>query len=145
MPDKIAIIGSCVSEDWIHYRDLSADWPFELPPIRQHSSLVSLFSPASEAPESILASLKAFDQKQIRLDFDKRFPTHMAEAKPGVLILDFAIDSLCGVIRHGQGWITNSHMLRRTPLREALRGSEVLSPAPIPSAIWPSSPRPLGH
>lgn len=132
MQDKIAIIGSCVSEDWIHFRDFSVDWPFELPPMRQHSSLVSLFSPAIEVPVGDIAHLKVFEQKQICFDFDKSFPTHMAQARPRMLILDFAIDSLCGVIRHGEGWVTNSHMLRRTPLRDALRGAEVMSPRAHP-------------
>lgn len=127
MTDTLAIIGSCASEDWIHYRDLSSAFRFALPPLRQHSSLLSIVSKPCAVPEGLCEGMTAWEAAQLRCDFDKSFLLRLKEAAPRVLIVDFAIDALSGVVNHGEGWNTKSYLLRRSPLFAELQSKGTMT------------------
>ena len=128
MTDTLAIMGTCVSEDWIHYRDLAAEFRFALPPLRQHSSLLSLFSKPAAVPEGLFGSMSGWEQAQLRSEFDKSFLRQLMKARPRVLLLDFALDAFSGVIGHGEGYITRSYLVRRSPLFAELKTGGLLTP-----------------
>ncbi len=129
MTDTLSIIGACSSEDWIHFRDFSRAFDFALPPLRQHSSLLSIVSKASPVPDGLFEGLSAWEQAQLRADFDKSFLVRLVEARPRVLIIDFAIDAMSGVIRHGEGYITRSFLLRKSPLFGEFKMQESMKPS----------------
>jgi hypothetical protein len=128
MGDKLAIIGSCVSEDWIHFRDFASEFRFDLPPMRQHSSLLSVVSKPLDLPDGLFGQMSAWEEAQIRSDFDKSFLQRLAEASPRVLIVDLAIDAMVGVIPFGGSYVTKSYMLRKSPLFAELKARGILTP-----------------
>lgn len=114
---KLSILGSCVSEDWVHYRDVNAT-QFELPERRQHSSLISVCAQPVEVPADLGQGLTEWEAQQLRTDLDKSFLPHLAEIRPDGLIIDLAIDALRGVALFDGKLITNSFMFQKSRLFE---------------------------
>ncbi len=114
---KLSILGSCVSEDWVHYRDINAT-QFELPERRQHSTLISVCAKPVEVPEDLGPGLSAWEAQQLRTDLEKSFLPHMVELRPDGIIIDLAIDALRGVALYDGKLITNSFMFQKSRLFE---------------------------
>jgi hypothetical protein len=121
---KLSILGSCVSEDWVHYRDVHA-MHLTLPERRQHSSLISVVAQPSEVPDDLGPGLTEWEAKQLRTDLDKSFLPHLAEVKPDGLIIDVAIDALRGVAMFDGRMITNSFMFQKSRLFENFDARQV--------------------
>lgn len=118
MAVKIAILGSCVSEDWVHYRDINAELDFDLPERRQHSSLISVCAEPSPVPDDLGPDLTEWQAQQLRTDLDKSFLPHLVELKPDALVIDLAIDALRGIALLDGRLITNSLMFQKSRLFE---------------------------
>lgn len=115
---KIAILGSCVSEDWVHYRDVDAELEFDLPERRQHSSLISVCAAPSPVPDELGPDLAEWQAQQLRADLDKSYLPHLAELRPDALVIDLAIDALRGIAVLDGRLITNSVMFQKSRLFE---------------------------
>ena len=115
---RLCILGSCVSEDWLHYRDVDAELQFEVPEGRQHSSLISMCAQPVPVPAELGADLTEWEARQLRTDLDKSFLPSLVRLKPDGLIIDLAIDALRGVALLEGKLITNSFMFRKSRLFE---------------------------
>ena len=115
---RLSILGSCVSEDWLHYRDVDAELQFELPERRQHSSLISVCAKPCPVPADLGPELADWEAQQLRTDLDKSFLPDLARMKPDALVIDLAIDALRGVALFDGGLITNSFMFQKSRLFE---------------------------
>ena len=130
---KLSILGSCVSEDWVHYRDINVT-QFDLPERRQHSSLISVCAQPVEVPDDLGPGLSEWEAQQLRTDLDKSFLPHLAEIKPDGLVIDLAIDALRGVAMFDRKLITNSFMFQKSRLFENFDGCNVHAALDEPAA-----------
>ena len=131
---KVAVIGSCASEDWIHYRNIDSDFDIEVPPLRQHSSLISLFAKPGMAPAVLGGTLRDWEEKQIRSDFDKSFLRRLVVERPAAAIIDFAIDATGGIALFNGCLITHSFMFERSGLAAILDPKNIFLPSLEPAA-----------
>lgn len=131
---KVAVIGSCASEDWIHYRNIDSDFDIEVPPLRQHSSLISLFAKPGTAPAELGGTLTEWEDRQIRSDFDKSFLRRLVAERPGAAIIDFAIDATGGIAVFNGCLITHSYVFDRSGLGASLDPKDIFKPSREPAA-----------
>ncbi len=131
---KVAVIGSCASEDWIHYRNIDSDFDIEVPPLRQHSSLISLFAKPCPVPAELGGRLTEWEDKQLRSDLDKSFLKRLVAERPAAVIVDFAIDATGGVAVFNGGLITHSYVFDRSGLGAGLDPKTIVLPSREPAA-----------
>lgn len=124
---RLSILGSCVSEDWLHYRDVDADLQFAMPDRRQHSSLISICAQPSRVPADLGPDLTEWEAQQLRTDLDKSYLPGLARSKPDALVIDLAIDALRGVAFFDGRLITNTFMFRKSRLWEGFDQRNVRS------------------
>lgn len=136
MTTKIAILGSCVSEDWFHFQDVRHRLPVKLIPKYQPSSVISITSPPSGLLVHPSPILKPEEVVALRIDLDKSFLPLLAETRPDMLIVELMMDSRrsLGVIAVGDSWITNSYILHRCDLPPEFRDGRRLNIMDEPDA-----------
>lgn len=122
MTKKIAILGSCVSEDWYHYQDAHARLDAVVPMRYQLSSLISIMAEPVHMEVEIGDTLKRLEKVSLQIDFDKSFLRRLIEMNPDVLIVELLADSrdgsYGGVIALDGSWISSTYILTRTPMHE---------------------------
>ncbi|MEI8180073.1 DUF6270 domain-containing protein [Aestuariivirga sp.] len=120
MTKKIAIVGSCVSEDWYHFQDVHHRLDAALALNYQPSSLISLTAAPIPIPVDTGENLKKREMASLQMDFDKSFLTKVAAAQPDVLIVELMYDSRSGedggVLAVDGSWITSNYILARSPM-----------------------------
>lgn len=131
---KVAVIGSCASEDWIHYGSLDSAFDIEVPPLRQHSSLISLFARPCAVPAELGGRLNEWESRQIRSDLDKSFLQRLVSERPAAVLVDLAIDSVGGVAQFQGSLITYSYFMQRSALAAGLDPMAIFLPARAPAA-----------
>ncbi|WP_395689438.1 DUF6270 domain-containing protein [Aestuariivirga sp.] len=124
---KIAILGTCASEDWYHHQDPRQRLEVRLIPRYQQSAIVSLNSKPIELPLDIEAGLSEGEAEKLRIDFSKRFLSNLRDVKPDFLIVDLLLDSRRGVVRIADSVVTNSYILQRSSLWKTLDQSKVFN------------------
>ena len=136
MTTTIAILGSCVSEDWYHFQGVHNRLDVRLVPRYQLSSLISIMSKPLAAAIEPDPLLKPAELVALRIDLDKSFLSRLSDAKPDILILELLGDSRrsLGVISVGDSWITNSYILQRCNLPSEVRDGKYLNVMDDPDA-----------
>lgn len=126
---KIAVLGTCASEDWYHYQNPRQRLDVKLVPPYQQSAMVSLNSKPVPLPSGDLGQALGKEEiDKLKIDFDKSFFSLLESAQPDVLIVDLLLDSRRGVIRTGDGAVTNSYIIHRSSLRDRLDFTAVFNP-----------------
>jgi uncharacterized protein DUF6270 len=115
---RVAVLGSCTSEDWIHHLDPRSRPELEFFPVRQHSAIVSQFSKKHEIPSELGSRLSKWESQQITWDLDKSFLERVTVAKPSHLLVDLVLDARVGCRSYNGGWITSGYMLAKSSLFE---------------------------
>ena len=130
MTKKIAILGSCVSEDWYHFQDVHARLDAVVPMRYQLSSLISIMAEPVRIDVEIGDNLKRLEKVSLQMDFDKSFLRRLIELKPDVLIVELLADgrdgNYGGVIEADGSWISSTYILTRTPMHERFSASRHL-------------------
>lgn len=116
MPTKVAILGSCVSEDWYHYQSPQNRLDVELVPSYQPSTLLSVTGAPLSVEVETGPQLKEREKAALKIDFDKSFLPSLALIKPDILIVELLGDSRKGSISVGDSWISDSYILSRSPM-----------------------------
>ena len=88
---KIAILGTCASEDWYHYQDPRRRLDVGLVPRYQQSALISLNCKPVSLPSELGPKVSEVDAAKLRVDFDKSFLPTLKEVKPDFLIVDLLL------------------------------------------------------
>lgn len=119
MSTRIAILGTCTSEDWYHFQGLHDRLDVKI--LRfQPSSVISLMAePVNMAIEGG-SELQDKEVARLRTDFDKSFLSALANFKPDVLIVEALSDSRRGVIPVGTSWVTRTYRVEKSPMEERL-------------------------
>ena len=120
MTKTIAILGTCASDDWYHHQDARRRLDVRLAPPYQQSALISLTARPVPVPKNLGAELGKTEEAKLRIDFDKSFLDHLADARPDYLIADLLIDARRGVIAASGSWVTNSYIINRSALQGQL-------------------------
>ncbi|MFO1123000.1 MAG: DUF6270 domain-containing protein [Hyphomicrobiales bacterium] len=128
---KLAVLGTCASEDWIRYQDQREAIDAKIAPDRLHSSLIGVVADPVECPED-LGDLPEWKKKLIRRDFAKSFLVEMAEIRPDVLLVDLLSDARDGVINYRNSWITKSFTFEESAASKLAKGCECLNPHQTP-------------
>lgn len=117
MTTKIAILGTCVSEDWIHFQPARSRLDVKLEPRYQPSSLISIVADPVVLDLQPGPRMTPQLETSLRIDLDKSFLPTLAETQPDILIVELMFDSRKdrggGVIAIGDSWITSSYILHR--------------------------------
>lgn len=129
MTTKIAILGSCVSEDWYHFQDVRHRLDVQLIPKYQPSSLISITSKPVHVSIEPSPLLKPEEIVALRIDLDKSFLPRLAETRPDILIVELLAESRrsLGVISTGDSWITNNYILQRCDLPPEIKNGRYLN------------------
>ncbi|MFN4143608.1 DUF6270 domain-containing protein [Aestuariivirga sp.] len=130
---KIAILGTCASEDWFHFQDPRRRLDVRLAPPYQQSALVSLNCKPVPLPGDLGPKIREGEMQKLRADFDKSFLATLKDVKPDVLIVDLLLDSRRGVYRFGDSWVTNSYIIHRSALKERLDSRDLFDPVRDPA------------
>ena len=116
----IAILGSCVSEDWYHFQDVRHRLDVVVPMRYQVSSLISIMAEPVDMTIEMGDRLKEIEKTSLQVDFDKSFLASMVKLKPDVLIVELLPDCreghYGGVIAVDGSWISSTYILKRTPM-----------------------------
>lgn len=121
MTTTIAILGSCVSEDWYHHQDPRHRLDVKLKPRYQPSTLISTMAEPIDMPVDPGPALVEQEADGLKADFDKSFLTTLANVQPDVLIVELLYDSRRGVIALNGSWISSTYILRRSALPEEVK------------------------
>jgi hypothetical protein len=129
MTTKLAILGSCVSEDWVHFQDARRRLDVRLVPKYQPSSLISVTSRPLDLAIEPGSLLKPEEALALKVDIDKSFLPRLAVVQPDILIVELLTDSRrsLGVISVGDSWITNSYILQRCSLPQEVKNGRYLN------------------
>ncbi len=129
MTTKLAILGSCVSEDWVHFQDARRRLDVRLVPRYQPSSLISITSRPLGLDIEPGSILKPEEATALKVDLDKSFLPRLADVQPDILIVELLTDSRrsLGVISVGGSWITNSYILQRCSLPREVQNGRYLN------------------
>lgn len=128
---KLAVLGTCASEDWIRYQNQREAIDAKTAPDRLHSSLIGEVVDPVECPED-LGDLPEWKKKLIRRDFARGFLVEMAEIRPDVLLVDLLSDARDGVINYRDSWITKSLIFEESAASKLAKGCECLNPHQTP-------------
>ncbi len=110
MTRRLAILGTCASEDWVRYQNQRSALDVKLVPKRFHSSIISLCAKPISPPHD-LGDISEADKLMIRRDFGKLFLRELIETQPDCLLVDLASDGLDGVIAYDGSWLTPTQHL----------------------------------
>ena len=81
MTRRLAILGTCASEDWVRYQNQRTALDVKLVPKRFHASIISLCAKPIRPPED-LGDISEADKLMIRRDFSKIFLQELVERNP---------------------------------------------------------------
>lgn len=127
---RISIFGSCVTRDIFRV----APGDFEVVSYHCRTSLVSLISPPLALDERDLSWPSPFSRRVVRADFEKTFFDSLAEAAPGLLLLDL-VEERHELLRRGDSFAAYSRDLIDAGFHP--RGFEVLGRfSPDVEALW---------
>lgn len=121
MTTTIAILGSCVSEDWYHHQNPRQRLDVKLKPRYQPSTLISAMADPIGMTVDPGPALKELEAASLTADFDKSFLATLAQIQPDMLIVELLYDSRRGVIALDGSWISSTYLLRRSALPEAVK------------------------
>ena len=93
MTTKIAILGTCVSEDWIHFQPPRSRLDVKLEPRYQPSSLISIVADPVVLDLQPGPRMTPQLETSLRSDLDKSFLPTLAETQPDFLIVELMFDS----------------------------------------------------
>lgn len=136
MPITIAILGTCVSEDWYHYQSPHSRLDVKLTPSYQPSTLLSITSPPLNVDVEPGPLLKERERAALKIDFDKTFLVSLALIKPDVLIVELLGDSRKGSIAVGDTWISDSYILSRSPMADRFKLEKRVNPIQEPKIYF---------
>jgi hypothetical protein len=125
MTAKLAILGTCASEDWIRYQNQREAIDVRITPARLHTSLISMTAEPVECPDD-LGDIPDWKKDLVRRDFSKTFLVDLAGAKPDFLLVDLLSDARDGVINYRGSWITRSFFFAESKASKLAHGSELL-------------------
>jgi hypothetical protein len=118
MTPKLAILGTCVSADWVHFQHPSRQLDVRVLPYQPSSVISMMADPIDIAIDS--GDLKERDTVRLKVDFDKSFLRSLIESKPNFLIVEVLADSRRGVIPIGNSWVSRTSRLERSPMRDRI-------------------------
>lgn len=116
---KIAILGTCASEDWYHHQNARRRLDVKLAPPYQQSALLSLNAKPVSLPQDLGMALSEGEIAKLRADFGKTFLSTLCEVRPDYLIVDLLLDSRRGVFGIDGSLVTNSYIIQRSSLRDS--------------------------
>jgi hypothetical protein len=126
MTRRLAILGTCASEDWVRYQNQRAALDVKIVPARFHASVISLCARPIRPPED-LGDISEADKLMIRRDFSKSFLQELVETRPDCLLVDLASDGLDGVIAFDGSWLTPTKVFRESVLSKQAHGNMMLT------------------
>lgn len=119
MKTKIAILGTCSSEDWYHFQGARDRLDAEI--LRfQPSSIISLMAEPVDMAVEGGTELKEKEVERLKVDFNKSFLSTLVAFKPDILICETLSDSRRGVIPVGNSWVTRTYRVEKSPMEERL-------------------------
>ena len=135
MATKIAILGTCVSEDWYHFQNVNKRLDVKILSF-QPSSIISMMAAPVDIPINAGTEIKEREVARLKADFDKSFLQTLVDFKPDVLIVEVLADSRRGVIAVGDSWISRTFRIERTPMREVFAAEKLFTAAKQPEAYY---------
>lgn len=136
MTTTIAILGSCVSEDWLHHQPPQQRLDVRLSPRYQPSTLISIMAEPIDMEVTPGARIKEQEATGLKADFDKSFLAKLVDARPDILIVELLFDSRRGVIALGNSWISSTYILRRSAMPEDVKSMKDMSPIGEPERYY---------
>ena len=103
----VAILGSCVSRD-IFIRKTNPTYKdnFELVLFQNHTTLLSLFSPAIKYENKDFSHLSERNLQMIKNELDKTFLSDLKKIQPDILIIDFFSEIFFDTIKDSDSYLT---------------------------------------
>lgn len=133
-PLNVAVLGTCVSADWIHFQ--SARQRLDVTLFRyQPSSIIS----AMAAPVNVAidgGDLNEVETSRLKTDFDKSFLSTLVDFAPDVLIVEVLGDSRRGVIPVGDSFVTRNFRVEGSPNGSSLASGNYFTPMEAPDAYY---------
>lgn len=150
MTKRIAILGTCVSEDWVHFQNARNRLDVVLEPRYQPSSLISIVSDPVNLDLQPGPRMTPMLETALKIDLDKSFLPTLASTQPDYLIVELTFDSRKdrggGILAIGNSWITSSYILHRCQLPPDVKTARHLNVLDEPEAyldLFRSSARKL--
>ena len=131
---KVAVLGTCVSADWIHFRSVRNPLDVTLLQFQPSSIISAMAAPVNMTIDA--GDLNETETSRLRADFDKSFLSTLVDFAPDVLILEVLGDSRRGVIPAGDSFVTRNFRVENSPMGKQFASASYFTPMESPDAYY---------